>query len=517
MPQDNDYFNQGVTVGNAYQAGQDAATKRVRDATDFANRSAVDAARARVATGAADDADYARGRSRNVDAGSAAAGDALLAGGSPATTGNYDPTSPAAPTGVADPSAPVAPVASAAPVTSAPATGVAPSGVGPAKPNVTLGDFHRLMAKTAFDNSGAEAGTAHLAAAKDADFQDAFNAGASSPAAHPVQAMTAANGTPGAPQSNPGAPNIAIGMVNSAKNPIGQKSVKDSHGKDSQYSITTIDPSGNGYSFMASESDMRAIAGYTAAMKVDPARALDGLGKIDGHLATLFATKLKQTTDMQQANTQTVAASEKGTYEGVMGDAKMILGNAAMIRAQAYEYKSEVANKDKPVPPDLLEKNNDLIGQLTEETQKPNPDPAKLKSLNTALNGVTTAISNAIGKPRMMPAPKEAKPVTETDVESYISDRSGQDKAFKNIPYDQKRAAAMGALSGGVATGGGLPAVDWSKPAQGGAATGAPVPAAPAPAPLATRYSAPTRPHAPVAPLVDMTTPPPYVRKPTAQ
>lgn len=298
-----DFYQIASGWGKALQDGQDQVMQdRIRQAQLEGVQ--LDNQRLR---GLADDQQYARTRQRGMDAelDASAAGAGASAGGS---------------AGVPAPSAAGAPGASGG--FSSPAA---------------LAAQYELMSKHAFRRGDAKGMTESAQAAQAARRQAAFNTGATS--YKHEDAEVKANGTPGNLQANPGTPNLAIGSM----------AVKGADGKASQYTVTTIDPSGRGYSFLATDNDLRAIAGYSAAMQVDPQWALDGLRSIDAHLATLYATKLKQQLDVQNANStaihnQATDANGRTTAGAAATTAK---AHASYYGAQVGEIKANRENLNK--------------------------------------------------------------------------------------------------------------------------------------------------------------------------
>ena len=109
----------------------------------------------------------------------------------------------------------------------------------------------------------------------------------------------------------------------------------------------------------------------------------------------------------------------------------------ATMRAEAAK------SKDKEIPPEMLAAHNDLIARYEAST-----DPAEQAKLYKQISMSLSTMSTAIGKPRGLPAAKEPKPVTESDIQGYIDSRSAQDPAFKTLPFDEKRNQAKAAISG---------------------------------------------------------------------
>jgi hypothetical protein len=330
----------------------------------------------------------------------------------------------------------------------APSSGGMGAGVTPP----TRGAALRAMALAHFKYGNEDAGQAHIAAAKSADFEDAYNQGVNDKTFHPADVMTAVNGQPGA--NTPGHPHLSIGVVNGPSDGVGSTVIKDSHGQDTQYAVTVIDPSGQGYTSVHKENVMRKINGFVNAMKVDPQRALAGLGEVDAHLAALYATKLGQQLEVQKGNTAAVGASEHNESYGVMAEARMQAANAAMDKATAYGLKIEAGKTPKEMDPADVTRLNEIGAQIDEA-----PDAKSKATLEAAWRRQYGVAAGKIGKvvePGIGKTPKEQDPAKiQGAVESYIADRNSQDPAFKKLPYNAKRAAALEAVNGGA--GGGLP------------------------------------------------------------
>ena len=181
-----------------------------------------------------------------------------------------------------------------------------------------------------------------------------------------------------------------------------------------------------------------------------------GLGKfaqVNAALAAEVATRNKLTLDATQHNNQAYVAQQNSDAKMIGADARTSLAQAMTIRAEAYaqgvQNKADKAGA-KEVPTEITAAGNKLIEQYTEEMGSPSPNQTKLRNLITAINANTTAAANSVGKPRMMPeqkAPAPAKPVSEQDVDTYMSSRSLQDKDYKGLSFTDKRAAALDALT----------------------------------------------------------------------
>jgi hypothetical protein len=199
----------------------------------------------------------------------------------------------------------------------------------------------------------------------------------------PKASMVAMNGTPGHPESGPGNPNIAMGYVNG------------SDGKPTGLQLITIEPNGVGQtSSPLSFSDAAHMAGLAALMPIDAEAALQGMSKVDEHVATLFATKLNQQLGVQKGN------NEAYNYAGA-NDARGIRAEAALQRAQAAADHNDVMRQrielaaerqNKSLKPEDVAALNEINQQILEET-----NPAKAWALQAAFGRRLATASSAVG------------------------------------------------------------------------------------------------------------------------
>lgn len=271
-----DFYERGLGLGTAYLDG-----KKEQDAA------ALRALNIRAKTGEVGDVEYARQRSRGMDA----ERDATAA-----TSGNVGIPVPAA-------AGSVAPDAAA---------GVAPPP--PAPPSHA--DRLRVMARQSY-RAGSPDFVKYEHAARDADFTDAYANGVKN--TNIEQAMAQAN------------------LQND------RLTVHKLEGK-AGYELLVVRPDGTTHKINASEAQARQLAGLRNAMHVDPERALQGIAKIDADLATLFSVQLKEQTAVTTANN--TARHQQGTdeYHGRMADAAMARASherASNVRAE------EQARRDK--------------------------------------------------------------------------------------------------------------------------------------------------------------------------
>jgi hypothetical protein len=253
MPGANDvYYDRGAALGDSYIKGireRDAAKDRELNL--------------RRKTGELDDVEYERKRRREMDA--------ERDGSAPPVSGGI-PQPGAQPIGSRD----MAPPQGATPPFAPPGTNGAPAQQAPMS---TRGDQMRMLARQAYRSGNGAEFAKFDAAAKEADYQDAFNQGAMN--ANLDDIANKANAEPNS------------GMV--------IHKVTGPDGKPAGYEVIVIDPAGGTTKMQATPDQLRMIAGHRAAMQVDPGKALREIGLIDANLATLWKTKMDQVIESYKA------------------------------------------------------------------------------------------------------------------------------------------------------------------------------------------------------------------------
>lgn len=342
-----DFYRLGAGLGEAYQEGQDTARRRAsQDIADEQARTNLQRTRGLVS-----DEDYTRNRNRGFDS-------------------QYDSD-----------------VASQGQGGAAPGAGVpAPGGPGPA------GQFD-AMARDAARRGNAKGLGDATTAARAERYREAFNTGASLPDDQVREMVRKGN------------------LVPPSEFPATFSEVLDPKTKQPTGYFRAVITRPNGDSTegdsLLSLNDMRQLAGYSAAGKVDAHQATKDIAAKHGELALAF----KRRFDMVKgaADTNNTATHQRKTDEN---NANRTAANIeiASIRASAQKLSDEAKAQNKTIPPALLEKHNKLIEEYSNST-----DEKERRRLAQNINASETAIANALGKPRGLPEPK---PVPEEKIDA---------------------------------------------------------------------------------------------------
>jgi hypothetical protein len=234
-------------------------------------------------------------------------------------------------------------------------------------------------------------------------------------------------------------------------------------GKDGIYHMTLVSPDGTAYPRDLSDAELKHLFGAQALMEAGyVSDALPLFAKVDARLAATIHTR-------NAAQMGIGTFENKARIDAQNSDAKTTMADAATARAQAAQMRAEAAGMKVPkeIPPELNARHNSLVERLSEET-----DPAERKKIVTQINANETLIANALGKPRGLPGEKEAKPVSEADMQAYVDYRASKDPEFKRLDFSKQRAVAQADLGGkpppksatdlaieAAASGGGQPAL----------------------------------------------------------
>ena len=340
-----DYYERGMGLGQAYLDGQGIAQERMQQEA----RRRILNAQAGMIEGTTDDANYARGRMRADDAAreefySRGAGVPTPAPAMPADYTGEFVTLPAEPTGV-------------------PAPG------GPAKPG-----FNRAAALRFERDLAAKRGkdwTKFDAAAEDADFEEAFNEGSK--------------------KVDMGA---WIAAGNNSQSPI------TIHKTKGGYEVVVVRPNGTTNKVNASEAQMRQLAGLQNAMKVNPAKALEGIAKIDADLAAMFGTQLTQQLEVTKGQNDATHKAAQDASQAKSADASMISARASASRAA-----TDAANNKQLSPQTLAELN--ALSIAVDEAKTPVERAAAVARYNRRYATAATEIGKVM-QPKDVP-PKEDK------------------------------------------------------------------------------------------------------------